>query len=98
MATEILLIRHGETPSNAGRIVQTPDTPLSSRGFQQARLLERWFFRHMSQQTLLLKSELVFPTSFHAYCPISRLGPSTWVPVLKERELPYPPSTLAVTW
>ena len=28
----ILLIRHGETPSNAARVVQTPDTPLSARG------------------------------------------------------------------
>jgi probable phosphoglycerate mutase len=32
----ILLVRHGETASNAGRIVQTPETPLSSRGAQQA--------------------------------------------------------------
>ncbi len=32
----ILLVRHGETPSNAARVVQTPDTPLSPRGAQQA--------------------------------------------------------------
>ena len=38
----ILLIRHGETASNAQRIVQTPDTPLSERGLEQAeRLAER---------------------------------------------------------
>jgi 2,3-bisphosphoglycerate-dependent phosphoglycerate mutase len=39
MATGILLIRHGETGSNAARIVQTPDTPLSPRGRDQTRRL-----------------------------------------------------------
>ena len=38
----IYLIRHGETPGNAGRVVQTADTPLSERGRLQAqRLAER---------------------------------------------------------
>jgi probable phosphoglycerate mutase len=35
----ILLVRHGETASNAARIVQTPETPLSPRGVQQAERL-----------------------------------------------------------
>ncbi len=35
----ILLVRHGETPSNAARIVQTPDTPLSALGVEQAQRL-----------------------------------------------------------
>ena len=35
----IYLIRHGETASNAARIVQTPDIPLSERGLQQAEKL-----------------------------------------------------------
>jgi probable phosphoglycerate mutase len=35
----ILLIRHGETPGNAARVVQTPETPLSERGVEQARRL-----------------------------------------------------------
>lgn len=35
----ILLIRHGETPGNAARVVQTPETPLSERGLAQARRL-----------------------------------------------------------
>jgi broad specificity phosphatase PhoE len=35
----IYLIRHGETPGNAGRVVQTADTPLSERGLLQARRL-----------------------------------------------------------
>lgn len=37
----IFLIRHGETASNAARIVQTPDTPLSPRGVAQAERLAR---------------------------------------------------------
>lgn len=38
----ILLIRHGETDSNAARVVQTPDVPLSVRGMAQAeRLAQR---------------------------------------------------------
>lgn len=32
----IFLIRHGETPLNAKRVIQWPDTPLSERGEQQA--------------------------------------------------------------
>jgi probable phosphoglycerate mutase len=35
----IHLIRHGETPGNAGRVVQTPETPLSERGLAQAQRL-----------------------------------------------------------
>ena len=35
----IYLIRHGETPGNTGRVVQTADTPLSERGVLQARRL-----------------------------------------------------------
>lgn len=38
----IYLLRHGETPANAARVVQTPDTPLSDRGVRQAeRLAQR---------------------------------------------------------
>jgi probable phosphoglycerate mutase len=36
---KIFVIRHGETPSNAARIVQTPETPLSARGIEQAERL-----------------------------------------------------------
>jgi len=35
----IFLIRHGETPGNAARIVQRPDIPLSPRGVAQAERL-----------------------------------------------------------
>ncbi len=37
----IFLIRHGETPGNASRIVQHPDAPLSPRGVAQAERLAR---------------------------------------------------------
>jgi 2,3-bisphosphoglycerate-dependent phosphoglycerate mutase len=37
----IFLVRHGETPGNASRIVQHPDTPLSPRGVAQAERLAR---------------------------------------------------------
>jgi probable phosphoglycerate mutase len=35
----ILLVRHGETPLNAARVLQPPDTPLSERGLAQAAAL-----------------------------------------------------------
>jgi len=37
----IFVIRHGETAGNAARIVQTPETPLSPRGIEQADRLAR---------------------------------------------------------
>jgi len=35
----ILLVRHGETASNAARVLQVPETPLSERGIAQAERL-----------------------------------------------------------
>jgi probable phosphoglycerate mutase len=38
----LLIARHGETPLNAARVLQLPDTPLSARGLAQAeRLADR---------------------------------------------------------
>ena len=37
----LLLIRHGETELNAGRVVQFPDTPLGANGIAQALRLGR---------------------------------------------------------
>ncbi len=37
----ILLVRHGETALNAARVLQPADTPLSERGFAQARAVAR---------------------------------------------------------
>lgn len=39
----IYLIRHGQTNGNRDRIVQTPDTPLSTEGHRQAQLLAESF-------------------------------------------------------
>lgn len=37
----IVLVRHGETAGNAARVLQTPDTPLSEAGLDQAERLAR---------------------------------------------------------
>jgi len=37
----IILVRHGETPLNAARVLQPPDTPLSERGLAQAEAVAR---------------------------------------------------------
>jgi broad specificity phosphatase PhoE len=39
--TQLLLIRHGETPLNVARVLQPTDTPLSVRGVEQARAVAR---------------------------------------------------------
>jgi broad specificity phosphatase PhoE len=39
----IILIRHGETASNAARVLQFPDTPLSERGLAQAQAVAKRF-------------------------------------------------------
>ncbi len=36
---KLYLLRHGETASNAARVIQTPETPLSDRGLWQAERL-----------------------------------------------------------
>lgn len=42
----LLLIRHGETELNAGRVVQFPDTPLGPHGLAQADRLGRHLAGH----------------------------------------------------
>lgn len=37
----IIFVRHGETDGNAGRLLQTSDTPLNARGLAQAAALGR---------------------------------------------------------
>jgi broad specificity phosphatase PhoE len=39
----IFLVRHGQTNGNRDRIVQTPQTPLSTLGHQQAKLMSEAF-------------------------------------------------------
>lgn len=48
----IFLIRHGETSSNAARVVQLPDAPLSERGRDQARRLARRLAREGVERIL----------------------------------------------
>ena len=45
----IVLVRHGETASNAQRVLQHPETPLSERGLAQARrVAERLALRRVA--------------------------------------------------
>jgi len=52
----IYLIRHGQTSGNAGRVVQTADTPLSEQGLLQARRLAERLER--TSITRILASDL----------------------------------------
>ncbi len=79
----ILLIRHGETASNAARVVQTPETPLSPRGMEQAeRLAQRLVGAGIAR---ILSSDLV-----RAHMTAERLVAATGAdleldPMLQER-------------
>ena len=42
----LLIVRHGETASNAARIVQVPETPLNERGMAQAERLATRLVEH----------------------------------------------------
>jgi broad specificity phosphatase PhoE len=70
----LFLIRHGETPGNAGRIVQTPDTPLSPRGVVQAERLAQRLER--SGITRILSSDLM-----RAVMTAEHLRRATGVPI-----------------
>lgn len=79
----ILLIRHGETASNAARIVQTPETPLSERGLAQARLLARRL--EGAAITRILASDLSRATmTAEAVCDVTG-APLEFDPLLQER-------------
>jgi probable phosphoglycerate mutase len=82
-STSIFLIRHGETPGNAGRIVQTPDTPLSTRGIDQAKRLAQRLER--TGIARILSSDLVRAT-MTAECIRLTTGVSLRLdPLLQER-------------
>jgi probable phosphoglycerate mutase len=49
----IYLIRHGETASNAARVLQFPETPLSENGLEQARRLGQRLRDHAFEQILV---------------------------------------------
>ncbi|MEE8509385.1 MAG: histidine phosphatase family protein, partial [Myxococcota bacterium] len=79
----ILLIRHGETPSNAARVVQHPDAPLSPRGEAQAeRLADR-----LASQTVgrILSSDLRRAAQTAERLQAVTGAPLDWEPLLQER-------------
>jgi len=54
----ILLVRHGETPLNAARVVQPADTPLSERGLRQAALLATRLADKAHRPVAIISSDL----------------------------------------
>ena len=79
----ILLIRHGETPSNAARIVQTPDTPLSARGREQARRLAARLRAHSVAR--ILSSDLARAVQTADAIREATRAPLELEPLLQER-------------
>ena len=79
----IIIVRHGETDSNAARIVQTPDIPLSVRGFAQAEQLAAWLAK--LGVAAILSSDLR-RARMTAECVHAATGaPITFDPGLQER-------------
>jgi len=77
---QIYLIRHGETTSNAARVVQTPETPLSKRGIAQAERLARRLARE--DITQIVSSDLA-----RALMTAERLRAATAAPIELEPRL-----------
>lgn len=84
MTSPILLARHGETESNAARIVQLPDARLSALGRQQAERLAMRVAEHGIAH--ILCSDM--PRALDTAAPIAaRTGlPITMDPLLRERD------------
>lgn len=79
----IVLVRHGETAGNAGRVVQTDDTPLNERGMQQARHLARRLSEH--DIGFVLCSDLTRAQMTAAPILEQCGAPSEYTPLLRER-------------
>lgn len=79
----IYLIRHGETPGNAGRIVQTADTPLSERGLLQARRLAERLER--TSIVRILASDLMRAAMTAEPLRVALDAPLELEPLLQER-------------
>ena len=79
----IYLIRHGETPGNAGRVVQTADTPLSERGLRQARRLAERLER--TSIARILASDLVRAAMTAEPLRVALDAPLALEPLLQER-------------
>jgi 2,3-bisphosphoglycerate-dependent phosphoglycerate mutase len=79
----IFLIRHGETVGNASRIVQRPDSPLSSRGVAQAERLARRLAEHGI--AAILASDLTRARTTAEAVQRATGAPLTFEPLLHER-------------
>ena len=79
----IYLIRHGQTNGNRDRIVQTPDTPLSDLGHQQAQQLAQRF-QNISVDSIICSDYL---RTQQTSSPLRALKQSTFTlqPLLRER-------------
>ena len=76
----LLLIRHGETEFNAGRIVQFPDTPLGENGISQAERLGR----HLASRNI----GLVLSSDYRrARMTADRVVAQTDVPLVEDASL-----------
>ena len=79
----IYLIRHGETPGNAARIVQRPEIPLSPRGEAQAERLARRLAG--AGITAILASDLARAAMTARHLSRATGVPIAWEPLLHER-------------
>jgi 2,3-bisphosphoglycerate-dependent phosphoglycerate mutase len=79
----IFLLRHGETPGNASRIVQHPDTPLSPRGVAQAERLAR----RLAQEGIarIVSSDFARAAATAHALQRATGAPLTFEPLLQER-------------
>jgi probable phosphoglycerate mutase len=79
----IYLIRHGQTNGNRDRIVQTPDTPLSELGQQQAKQLAQTF-QNISIEKIICSDYI---RTQQTAAPLRSLKQSTFTlePLLRER-------------
>ena len=79
----IFLIRHGETAGNAGRVVQRPDIPLSSRGESQADALARRLAKEGVAR--IVASDLARAVGTAKRLQRATAAPLTFDPLLQER-------------
>jgi probable phosphoglycerate mutase len=79
----ILLVRHGETPSNRERVMQLEDTPLSALGMRQAELLAPRL--HAAGIAEILCSDLTRARMTAEPLLRTSAAPLTLTPLLRER-------------
>ncbi len=79
----IYLIRHGETPENASRVVQTPDASLSPRGLEQAERLAQRLVGH--EITRIVASHLARASGTAQRLQRATGAPLELEPLLQER-------------